>query len=281
MTPLFRRPAGLSDWKVLFLFLFLVCTRSFVLLLCDFGTSESCPPLLLLLLVHYSSSSYLYSYSYSYSHSLLLLLLLLILLFLLFYSYSYSHSFLLPVLDRCCQWLVKWSTQHYSRLAVLVTGRTRYKPDRPVLICYGVKRLLKSALATQAASALRPCLRLRIFIFFFFSSSSIPVPSPSPSLFFPSVLFSSLNFPSLLFSSLLCASLRFTSLRFPALLSSPLLFPSLPFPSLLFSSLLFSSASLSCFHLACTSTFFLGQPLSASTRSPSMHRSVVKPKART
>jgi hypothetical protein len=28
-----RRPAGVSDWKVLFLFLFLACTCSFVLLL--------------------------------------------------------------------------------------------------------------------------------------------------------------------------------------------------------------------------------------------------------
>jgi hypothetical protein len=39
-----RRPAGVSDWKVLFLILFLVCTCSFVLLLRVFASSESSPP---------------------------------------------------------------------------------------------------------------------------------------------------------------------------------------------------------------------------------------------
>ena len=36
-----RRPAGVSDWKVLFLFLFLACTCSFVLLLRVSASSES------------------------------------------------------------------------------------------------------------------------------------------------------------------------------------------------------------------------------------------------
>jgi hypothetical protein len=39
-----RRPAGMSDWKVLFLFQLLVCTCSFVLLLCVFASCESSPP---------------------------------------------------------------------------------------------------------------------------------------------------------------------------------------------------------------------------------------------
>ena len=39
-----RRPAGVSDWKVLFLFLFLACTCSFVLLLRVFASSESRSP---------------------------------------------------------------------------------------------------------------------------------------------------------------------------------------------------------------------------------------------
>ena len=39
-----RRPAGVSDWKVLFLFL--ACTCSFVLLLRAFASSELSAPLL-------------------------------------------------------------------------------------------------------------------------------------------------------------------------------------------------------------------------------------------
>jgi hypothetical protein len=39
-----RRPAGVSDWKVFLLFLFLACTCSFVLLLRVFASSESSPP---------------------------------------------------------------------------------------------------------------------------------------------------------------------------------------------------------------------------------------------
>ena len=38
-----RRPAGVFDWKVFFLFLFLACTCSFVLSLRVFASSESCP----------------------------------------------------------------------------------------------------------------------------------------------------------------------------------------------------------------------------------------------
>jgi hypothetical protein len=39
-----RRHAGVSDWEVFFLFLFLVCTCSFVLLLRVFASSESRSP---------------------------------------------------------------------------------------------------------------------------------------------------------------------------------------------------------------------------------------------
>ena len=55
--------------------------------------------------------------------------------------------------------------QHYRRLQLLVTGRTLCT-DRLVLIWYAFHWWFKRALATQAASDLRLCLRL------FFSQAS-------------------------------------------------------------------------------------------------------------
>ena len=73
--------------------------------------------------------------------------------------------------------LMKRSTQHYRRLAVLVTGRTRYQHDRPLLICCAVNRFLKYALAAQPPSALYGSV-------FVASSSYSSSSGPSPSLLF-------------------------------------------------------------------------------------------------
>ena len=136
-----RRPAGVSDWKVLFFFLFLACTCSFVVLLRVFASSESrSPPLELLVLVlvlvlrlldyyDYDDDYYYYYYSSSYSYS---------------YSYAntYSDSFTPLLLPPCFPKFYTGSAgsqwhciQHYRRLQVLVTGRTRYWSTSAHLVC--------------------------------------------------------------------------------------------------------------------------------------------------
>ena len=88
-----RRPAGVSDWKVLFLFLFLACTCSFVLLLRVFllRLNQGHPPfplvLVLLLLLYYY---------FCYYYFLLLLLLLLHRLLRRLLRLLYSSPLLLP-----------------------------------------------------------------------------------------------------------------------------------------------------------------------------------------
>ena len=174
-----RRPAGVSDWKVLFLFLFLVCTCSFVLLLRVFASSKpKSPPLPSTSITSTSTSTSTTAAAAATTtttttappptpptppptptpnpptpHTPTPTPLLL-------YSFlpsSPNTSLVVPVAND-----IAYSITFVYRYS----SQDAHGTDRPVLIWYAFHWLFKHALATQAVSDLRLCLRL------FFSQAS-------------------------------------------------------------------------------------------------------------